>query len=55
MSISPRIKSNFFPDLWPNPGPGRLPLDSKRGDVEFAGVVDSVASLALSFVSKCMF
>jgi len=25
-----------FPDFGPNTGPGRLPLDSGRGDVEFA-------------------
>ena len=27
-----------FHDFWPKPGPGRLPLDSGRGDVEFASV-----------------
>jgi len=30
-------------------------LDSGRGDVEFACVFASVASMAVSFVSKCIF
>ena len=42
----------FLTDFWPNPGPGRLPLNSGRGDVEFAGVFASVASLAVSLVSE---
>jgi len=41
--------SNVFSGFWPNPGPGRLPLDSDRGGVESARVVASVASLAVSF------
>ena len=41
-----------FPGFWPNPGPGRLPLDSGRADVEFAGVFASVASAAVSFVPE---
>jgi len=50
-----KVKCFSFPDSRPNPGPGRLPLDSGRGDVEFAGVFMSVASLAVSFVSECIF
>ncbi len=42
-------------DLWPSPGPERLPLDSGRGNVEFACVFESVASLAVSFMSECIF
>ena len=42
----------FFPYFWPNPGPGGVPLDSGRGDVEFAGVCASVASVAVGFVSE---
>ena len=42
----------MFLDFWPNPGPGRLPVDSGRGDVELAGVFASVASLAVSFVPE---
>lgn len=38
--------------FWPNPGPGRIPLDSGRRDVEFSGGLDSVASLAVSFVGE---
>jgi len=41
-----------FADLLPNPGPGRIPLDSDRGDVEFASVFVSVASSAVSFVPE---
>jgi len=44
----------FFIDFWPNPGPGRLPLDSGREDVELARVFASAATLA-DFVSECMF
>ena len=32
-------------------GPGRLPLNSGRRDAEFAGVLASVASVAVRFVS----
>jgi len=42
-----KIKLNYFPDVWPNPGPGRLPLG-----VEFAGVFASVESVAVSSVSE---
>ena len=45
----------LFLDFWPNPGPGRLPLASGRGDVEFAGVLASVASLAVSSVPEFIF
>jgi len=45
----------FAPEFWPNPGPGRLPLDSGRGDIEVAGVFASAASVAVSFVSECIF
>jgi len=38
-----------------NLGPGRLPLDSGRGDVEFAGAFVSVASVAVSFLPESMF
>jgi len=38
-----------FLDFWPHPGPGRLPLDSVREDIEFAGVFASVASVAVIF------
>ena len=43
------------PICWPNPGPGRLPLESGRGDVELAGDLTYVASLAVSFMSECIF
>ena len=50
-----KIKFELFVlDFWPNPGPGRLPLDLGRGDVELAGVFASVASVVVSFVSKCI-
>jgi len=45
----------FFPDFWPNHGPGRLPSDSGRGNVELTGVCASVASITVSFVSECIF
>jgi len=45
----------LFPGFWPNPGPGRVPLDSVRGDVEFAGVVTSVAYVAVNFVPEFIF
>ena len=45
---------NKFMDLGHNTGPGRLPLDSGRRDVAFAGVFASVAPLAVSFVSECI-
>ena len=45
----------FFQDFGPNPGPGRLPLDSGRRDVEFTGVFVSVASVAINFVSDAYF
>ena len=32
------ITDSMFPFFLPNPGQGRLPLDSGRGEVEFAGV-----------------
>jgi len=41
-----------FPDFGSNPGPGRLPLDSGRGDIEFACVCVPVASVAISSVSE---
>ena len=44
-----------FPDFWPNPGPGRLPLDSSRGDVEFPGGFASVASVAVNFAPESIF
>jgi len=47
---------NFFrPGFWPNPGPGRRPLDSGRRDIEIAGVFASVATMAVSFVCECIF
>lgn len=33
-----KIKFKYFPDFWSNPGLGCRPLDSDRGDVEFAAV-----------------
>jgi len=45
----------FCPDVWPNAGPGRRPLDSGCLVAEFAGVFVSVASAAVSFVSDVMF
>ena len=51
-----KIKFEFlFTGFWPNPGPGRLPLDSGRRDVKFAGVFASVAFLTVSFVRKSIF
>jgi len=49
-----KIKFKFsFLDFGPNRGPGRLPsLYSGRGDIEYAGVLASVASVAVSFVSE---
>ena len=41
-----------FPDLWPNLRPALVPLASGRGDVEFACVLASVASVVFSFVSE---
>jgi len=41
-----RIKFNFLPGVWPNPGPGRLTLDAGRGDVEFVGVFETIASFS---------
>ena len=41
-----------FPGFWPNPGPGRRPLDSGRRDVEFASVFASVASSTVSVMRK---
>jgi len=41
--------------LGPKPGPGRLPLDSGRGDAECAGVVASGASLTSSFGAESIF
>ena len=38
-----------------NPGPRHLPLDSGCGEVEFAGVFASVASLAPSVVPESIF
>ena len=47
---------NFLlPGFWPNPGPGRRPLDSDRRDAEFACVFASVAFLTVSFVPKSIF
>ena len=43
------------PDFGPNPGPGHLPLDSGRGDIEFAGVFVSVKSVAFSWVFELIF
>ena len=45
----------FFANYWPNPGPGRLPFDSGTGDVAFASVSVSVASLTVRDVSECIF
>ena len=39
----------------PNPGSGRLPSDSGRGDDEFASVFASVACLTVSFVPGSIF
>jgi len=39
----------------PNTGAELRPLHSGRGDVEFASVFASVATLAVSFVSECIF
>lgn len=39
----------------PNPGLGRLPLDSFGGDVEIAGVFAPVLAVADSFVSVNIF
>lgn len=47
--------SLIFLDLGPNPGPGHLALDLGLGDVEFAGMFLSVASLAVSSVSALVF
>ena len=41
-----------FQDFQPNPGMGRLQLDSGRGDIEIAGVFASVASMAASFAAE---
>ena len=51
------LKSNlsFFHDFGANPGPGCLPSDSGGGDIEFASVFASVASVAVSFVSGGIF
>jgi len=46
-----KINFNVFPVFWPNLGP----LDSGRGDVEFAGILGSEASLADSFVTESIF
>ena len=48
-------KVPIFQGVWPNPGPGLLPLHSGRRDIEFASVFASVVSLAVSFVSECIF
>jgi len=48
-------KVQAFLDFSQNPGRGHLPLDSGGGDVEFAVVFVSVASLAFSFVSEFIF
>jgi len=45
----------FFTGFWPNPGPGRRPLDSDRRDAEFACVFPSVAFLTVSFVPQSIF
>ena len=44
-----KIPMCVFAVLGPNPGPGRLPLDSDRRDIEFDRVFASVASVAVSF------
>jgi len=44
-----------FQDLWPNPGPGLLPLDSGGGEAELAGIFASVALLAVSFGPEPIF
>ena len=49
------INKHMFLDFWPNHGPGCIPLDSARGDVQFAGVFAPVASVAVSFVSEFIF
>ena len=41
--------------LWIHLVPGRLPLGSGRGDVEFACVFAPVASVAVSFVPELIF
>lgn len=46
------MSSQDFPDFGPDHGPRRVPLDSNRGDVEFAGVFASKAFVAVSFLSK---
>lgn len=46
---------SFFQIVWSNPGPGRIPWDSGRGDVAFASVFALVASLAGSVLSKTTF
>ena len=45
-----KIKLKKISVFWPNPGPGCLPLESGRGDVEFASVFASVACLAVSLL-----
>ena len=43
------------PDFWPNPGPGRLHVDSGRGNnFEFARVSVFEASLAVNIVPEFM-
>ena len=50
-----QAKTSFL-DLGSNPGPGRLPLESGRGNVEVLQYVfASVASLAVSFVPEFVF
>ena len=56
MSRVSKIKFELrLPEFWPDPGPGRSPLDWGRGDVELAGVLASVASVAISFGSEFIF
>ena len=49
-----KVKTSFS-DFSPNAGPGRLPLDSGRRDVECACDSAPVASMAVSFVSEFTF
>jgi len=46
-----KFEPSLFLEFWPNPSPGRLPLDSGRGDVEFASVF-AQASMAVSFMAE---
>jgi len=45
----------FFQDFGPSAGPGRVPLDWRCGEVDFADVFTPVASVAVSFASEGIF